>query len=252
MANESNFNVLVIGNNPKKIISKYNAGKQGSPHIVYEFSKAEEYQKKKISAYEEILKLDIIGQSEKEYFQEEVDAWKKMTPEQFYFDLTAGYELDENGNAISSENENGKYKNFHKPTIANAVPFILKNGLTSYSAKKGEIDWEQVHMPKKDTWHYECAWDTVVEKIPPKTQKEESIYNNMLRWEGYLRSFGTKENYVKFCTSFWEYAVVSEKNGWIQLEDNDNQITWVERFYERFIKPLSDDEMLTIYSCVRA
>ena len=52
-------------------------------------------------------------------------------------------------------------------------------------------------------------------------------------------------------TAFWGYAFLSEKTGWVELEDNEEQFKWVVNFYNKFIKPQSDDTLISIYECRR-
>lgn len=248
--NDTNyFSVVIAGDKPKKILSRYSSSKKGKKHIVYEFDKAEEYQKKQIAVYEELLKSDKLGKAEKDYFQEEVEYWKKMSPKDFYLERTAGYELDENGNAVTDKNIDGKF-NTYSTTPKHCMPLILKNGTKSYSARKKDVDWSKTHLG--NAWKYEVAWDTVIENKAPKNDAEKTIRDNMLPWKTYLQTnFGSKEDYVKGSDSFFGYAFVSEKLGWNELEDNFAQFKWVAEFYDKFIVPLSDDTLITICECVR-
>ena len=243
------FSVVVAGDKPKKILSRYSSSKKGEKHIVYEFDKAEIYQKRQILYYEEVLKSDKLSDIEIEYLKEEVESWKKMTPKDFYFELTAGYEVDENGNALSDKNIDAKFSSY---TLSNprCTPLILKNGQKVYSAKKKDIDWGKIHLG--NTWKYEVTWDTVIENKAPKNDAEKAIRDNMLPWKTYLQTnFDSKEDYVKSSDSFFGYAFVSEKLGWNELEDNFAQFKWVAEFYDKFIVPLSDDTLITICECVR-
>jgi hypothetical protein len=70
--------------------------------------------------------------------------------------------------------------------------------------------------------------------------------------EGYFMKFGTRENYIVTSTAFWGYAFVSENIEWIEMEPHVNQFEWVSNYYDRFIKPLSNDTLLTIYECKKS
>ena len=52
-------------------------------------------------------------------------------------------------------------------------------------------------------------------------------------------------------TSFWGYAFLSEKTGWVELEETVNQFEWVKNFFNRFIAPLGDNDKISIYECLR-
>ena len=84
----------------------------------------------------------------------------------------------------------------------------------------------------------------------PETDKEEKIYNNMKNRTGYFQKFGTKEKYVASCTAFWGYAFL-DKSGWKELEPDQDQFEWMISYWDRFIKPLPDDTLLTIYECTK-
>ena len=60
--------------------------------------------------------------------------------------------------------------------------------------------------------------------------------------------FETKDNYVMQSTAFWAYAFVDE-NKWTELDETTSQFEWVKNFYDRFIKPLDDNTLLTILEC---
>ena len=67
----------------------------------------------------------------------------------------------------------------------------------------------------------------------------------------YFEHFGNKENYVVSNVAFWGYAFLSEETGWVELEDNMDQVEWVKNFYKRFIEPLDDDTLITVCECIR-
>ena len=85
-------------------------------------------------------------------------------------------------------------------------------------------------------------------KKQPKTDEEKIIYENMRNRVEYFRLFETKDNYVMQSTAFWAYAFVDE-NKWTELDETTSQFEWVKNFYERFIKPLDDNTLLTIFEC---
>jgi hypothetical protein len=67
--------------------------------------------------------------------------------------------------------------------------------------------------------------------------------------ETYFKKFETKENYVISNTAFWGYAFLSEKTGWVDASDTNDQFVWMSEYYNMFIKNLPDDTLLTIYEC---
>lgn len=244
------FTVIVAGNNPEFLLQRYDANnKSPVPIVVYEFKKAKEYRKKKIKAYEEMLKNKNADSYITDYVRGRLEEIKKMSDTDFYLELTEDYEIDDKtGNAFTYDNPYGKFiscrigKDF-------SLPFILKNGEETYQAIKGDVDWEKIHLA--NTEPYEIAWDTVMENKLPKTEDERTIYNNMKERKYYFSQFGSRENYIASSTAFWGYAFLSNETEWVELEENINQFIWVTEYYDRFIKPLPETTKLTIYECIR-
>ena len=40
-----------------------------------------------------------------------------------------------------------------------------------------------------------------------------------------------------------------DENKWTELDETTSQFEWVKNFYDRFIKPLDDNTLLTIFEC---
>ena len=76
------------------------------------------------------------------------------------------------------------------------------------------------------------------------TEKDELIMK-------LVHYFVTKENYVISNTAFWGYAFVSEKTGWMDADDAEDQFAWMSTFYDLYIKNLDDDTLLTIFECTK-
>jgi hypothetical protein len=72
----------------------------------------------------------------------------------------------------------------------------------------------------------------------------------MKNLDAYFLNFEGREHYIASNTAFWGLAFV-DANGWHELSPADKQFDWVIGFYDRFISPLPDDTLLTIYECVR-
>lgn len=249
------FNVLVVGENPEEIIGKYDSNKEFEPRLVYEYNKAEFYKREYLNSLRLIYaKIDEYPDINKEVLEDEILETENMSAEDYYFEMLSGldpsYEInDETGDVYTKENPDGKYTS-HRVAGYIALPFILKNGgAESYSARKGEIDWEKIHLA--NTRPYEIAWDTVVEGKTPNGEEEKSIYENMKERTHYFTNFESRDHYIASSTAFWEYAYVDE-NGWQELNGTEPQFDWVINFYDRFIKPLPENAKLTIYECSRA
>ena len=203
MESNRHFNVVVVGDNHEELMAQYDSSKSVEPRLAFEFSKVEDYRKKKIKTYEALLKSIPDKESEEyKYLSEELNDIREMDDVDFFIDLTSddAYEIDEEGNAYLVKNIDGKFDTYH---IAKhfAVPFKLKNGEEAFSAKKRDIDWKQVHLANEKP--FEIAWDTVVEHKKPETDEEKLIYNNMKERSYYFSLFGNRENYIKSNTAFW-------------------------------------------------
>lgn len=244
------FNIIVIGDNHTTLTEKYDASYKVEPYVVFKFSEVKKIRERMIN--ERKTFLEQAGDeynAEKEYFKLELSDWEEMSDIEFYEDITTQYEIDEKtGNAITRNNPNEKYR-YHNIARNFAIPFYLKNGEESFSARKCDIDWEKTRFT--DAKPYEIAWDTVMEGKKPKSKEERVIFDNMKERTHYFSTFGSREYYIKASTSFWAHAILSEKDGWVGLERNMPQFDWVINFYDKFIKPLPEDTLLTIYECVR-
>lgn len=236
------FNVLVAGDNHSELMAIHDVNFKYPKYTAYRFKDAEKYRQEYLRSLESVVDTDPS-------VAELIEEIKNEDVEDFYLDLTKDYELDpETGDAITSKNPDGKYdtakvaKNF-------AVPFKLKDGSESYSARKGDIDWDLTAFSDKKP--YETAWDLVMGGKKPRTAYEKNIYNNMKNRTTYFEAFGSKENYVLTSTAFWCYAFVSEKGKWTEFDETGDQFKWVKDFYRKFVKNLSDNTLLTLYECTR-
>lgn len=243
------FVAIVAGDNPEELMFPYDSTKEVEPYVVYKFADAATIKEKYLAMYEGILKGSELSESEKKEVEEEYKEMKEESPVELFYDITEGYDYDEEtGDAISKKNPVGKWKHFNLGKVF-SVPFVTKDGKETYQAKKSEINWDAIHLNGQEV--YRRAWEMVMEGSKPEGDTEELIYENMKNRQVYFTKFGTKENYVVSSTAFWGYAFLSEKTGWVELEDTDNQFDWVSNFYDRFIKPLPEKTKLTIFECIR-
>lgn len=240
------FSVMVVGDNHKELMDKYSFDLEVEPYIRYEYLKADKYQNNSIKALDNLLNnADKVGLEPqlKEGLERRIKALKKMTPFEYYRELTDGMYYDENGNALTTENPNGHWvtarigKNF-------SLPLKLKDGTETYSAKADDIDWWAMNEP---TAMYEAAWEMVMEGREPTNAAEERVYESMKDKTAYFSNFKDKDDYVTYSTSYWNYAFV-DKNGWVDLSD-EHERKWITNFFERFIKDIDPNETVTIYEC---
>ena len=240
------FSVMVVGDNHKELMDKYSLDLEVDSYVRYEYLKADKYQSNSIKALDNLLSHgDEIGLEPqvKESLERRIKILKGMTPFEYYRELTEGMYYDENGNALSTENPNGHWKtarigkNF-------SLPLKLKDGTESYSARACDIDWDAMNEP---TELYEAAWEMVVDGREPTNEQEEMVYESMKDKLTYFSNFKSKEDYVTYSTSYWNYAFVN-KDGWVDMVNEDER-KWINNFYNRFIATIDPNDLVTIYEC---
>ena len=243
----NHFVAIVAGDNPEVLMSPYDKNIETEPRVVYKYADAQKLRDQYIRVYEAIVANEAEGPF-KEDAKDKLAIIKNQSPQEFYFDLTEDYDHDENtGDALTTGNPDGAWSSYKMGKFF-SIPFILKDGTETFQAKKGDINWELMHLHGGEI--YQRAWEMVMEGSKPLNGQEEQIYENMKERTFYFNKFGSKENYVLANTAFWGYAFVS-KNGWTELEDEMDQFVWVKNFYPAFIEPLPDDTLLTIYECTK-
>lgn len=247
MAAQTHFTLIVIGENPDEIVSKYDKNNETEPHILYYKDKSKKYRENALNIYKFMLTDSTLSDSKKHYLEEIVESISDMTNEEYFEFLAIDKTYDEDGNIITTENPDGKYDVCHIGKNL-SLPLINKTGQEVFSELKGNVDWDKVHLT--DPKAYEVAWDTVVEGKKPQNDDEKTIYNNMKNRTQYFMTYGDRETYIKANTAFWGYAVV-DQNGWKELEDGIDQFEWVINFFDRFIKNLPDDTRISVYECAR-
>ena len=245
--NEYNhFSVIVAGNEPEKLMEKYNNNVKTKPYVVYHYSDANILKSKYINIYKNI----VDNNENNDFFKNSFNELKKLSASEFFTFFTKDYEHDEiTGDAISDINPNGKWLTYSIGKHL-CIPFKLKEDQgESFQNLKKNIDWNAMH--KNNIKIYESAWDVVMNGKVPITDEETLIYNNMKERIAYFQKYENRENYVLVNTSFWAYAFLSEETGWVDMDDSTSQFEWIKSFYEKYILPLSDESLLTIYECTK-
>ena len=239
MSQNNFFSLIVIGENPQDLMDEYNANKKVEKYIKYRFTDVPKLKENTLAFLTELLKQNNIN---KTLIEEEIADIIEMSDIEFYSSLTKDLECDDDGNAWSSDNPNGKWTEF-QPSSIYSTPLRLLNGQTVFQAKKKNIDWNTMHGFQTDT--YSKVWDMIINGKEPSNLHEEILYKNMKDHKDYLLQFKTKDNYIIYNTSYWNYAILN-KYGW--NDANDKPISdWIKNFYTSFIEPLDDNELITIY-----
>lgn len=126
-------------------------------------------------------------------------------------------------------------------------------------AIKGNVDWDKIHRNKKDYNEKIRFWEMVVDKSKPQNKKEkDQLEWNLYKPECYIKRYKTKENYAKCKSGFCTWAIIKDGEwiekgsmGWFASSDETDEeaVKWELEFYDAFIKPLSDETLLTIVDC---
>ena len=249
MSNGSKFlTVLVIGKEPEKLMERYSKALKVKPYVKYKYLDAEKMKDNAIKMLTEITNTPeklTLNKFQVDYFKERLKAISSMSSFEYYRTITDGLYYDENGDALSEENPDGKWdtyalgKNF-------SYPFKLTDGKESYQARVGEIDWNRMHMNPDVVKLFETIWALVVDDDDPSNDDEEILKKNWVTKKNYLSNVKSVDDFVSHNGAYWNYAVLSDK-GWVDVDDDGNESSWINNFFERFITPLEDGELLTIY-----
>ena len=249
MANGSRFlSVMVVGNEPEKLMEKYDNALKVEPYIKYKYLDAA-----KLKANAEKMLAEIANDPDKftlsktqtEYFKERLKAIISMSAFEYYRTITDGLYYDENGNALSEENPNGKWDKYNLGKNF-SYPLKLKNGGESYQALAKDIDWDIMHMNPEYVKLFETIWALVIDDDDPSTKQEEDLKNNWVTKKNYLSNFKTVDEFVAHNCAYWNYAFLDE-TGWHDVDDSKNEKEWISGFFENFIDKLKDDDLVTIF-----
>ena len=243
--------LIVSGDEPDEAIAQYSLNVEVAPYIVYNRSEAKKLREIRIASLKEMMKNPTSYGVDMEYLKDEMADAMDGDDNEFFDYYTCTYEHDEEGNAISRQNPVGKFLAATRGGSF-AQPFLLKDGSTSYSAKKCDIDWKEIHMNKEFVNLYERTWEMCVEGLKPVSDIDKQVYNNMKDRQDYFENFKDKEEYVTSCSSFWAFAFLNgDIDVWLDADDCPvSQFEWMSTYYDRFIKPLPDDTLLTVFEYI--
>jgi hypothetical protein len=239
---------MVVGENPEEIMENYSTTLKVEPYIKYRYVDAKKIRDKAISMFSELLKNAqkySLSDEQKSLIEEKYKAISAMSPFEYYSSITYGMYYDEDGNATTDENPNGKWVKYHIGQ-GFSYPLTLKDGTEKYSAKKGEIDWDAMHMNKFSVNYFHKVWSLCKDDSEPENDEEAALKATWSTKKNYLSNFKSEEAFINHNCSYWNYAYVDE-NGWVDLDDFGDDSKWVANFYKKFVKPLPDDALVTIY-----
>lgn len=251
------FSLVTAGDNPDEFLKKYDLKLEVTPYLVYEGSKANYYKENYISLLNTMVSDDKLNLPEtaKKDIIANITKLKEMDDQEFFSQMSESNLSDgcfydpKTNNILSNHNPAGKW--MEKELGGNyTITLVKKDGTLSTNLLKSDIDWDILRNKGKNS--LAIAWDTVVDKKIPVTEKEKKIFFNMKDKKDYLISFKTKNNYISVSSSWWAYAFV-DKDNWYDMDDGNNigNWGWMTGFYDRFIDKLPNDTLISVYSCIR-
>lgn len=256
-----------------EMMEPYYENKPVEDNIEYEVKKKHQYLKEEIDDLEERLlsPLDISKIEVLEYVRhdEEIlnrerkkyEEIKKMTPDQYWKELTNGYQKDENGNAVSSYNPDAHWDWY---TLGGrwSGKFILKNGTDGMRGHPGvfgnpnpvgidaayaeDVDWEV--MEKHSIEQAEKSW-----------KDAEGKTDEVREWEYGIHKMETKSEFMSSRRAKFATFAVLDGDGWhehaemgwfgLAHDEKESEDDWNTKFFERFLKDLPEDTVLAIVDC---
>ena len=240
--------VMVVGDNPEELMKKYDISLKVAPYIKFKYLDADKMRKNACKVMQELIKnRDKFGFNDlqADYFKEKLKSLNSMSSFEYYSSLTEGMYYDENGNALSEDNPNGKWTTYALGRNF-SYPLKLKNGEESYQALCKDVDWDKMHMNTESVELFETIWQLAVDDEEPEDEQEEKIKNEWKNRTVYLNKFKNMDQFVAHNCAYWNYAFLDEK-GWHDVDDDSNEIEWVSTFFDKYIENLKDDDKITIY-----
>lgn len=183
---------------------------------------------------------------------------ESYTPETYFQacvnnSLKKGYELvDDKIVTYKYNNPHGVYSYEEccqdmSETFTTSLPLL--NGEEKYTARKGDVDWGLINMCEADIEDATAIWETCKEGRKPINEQEEKLYNAMKNRVAYLDNFETKQDFINHNCAFWCYGIATTDECILKNQAKVEK-TYVTDFFKRFIEPLPDDEVITLYEIV--
>lgn len=249
--------LLVTGENHRELATRYSLDTIVPEYMKHRYADATKMKRKAMSILKDMIESGLVKMTENEMCsrREEYLDLKNMDDFDYYVSICKGCRFDEDTfNAYSTENPNAKYKyekcyqeRFMKTgeEAPFSNPFKLLDGSESYSARVGEIDWKQMHLKNMDS--YRNVWEMCVEGKRPETDDEKRIFEMMSNRHDYFSNFSDADEYARHSCSFWCYCVIDKKGKYHEPDLTVTDKEWVAEFYNKFIKILKPNDLLTIY-----
>lgn len=241
------FSVLVVGENPEEMLKQYDNHLMVEPYIAIKKDESATLFNNAKIILATLLKCGKLTELQENTIKNELSHLNEINEDEYFAEISHGMKIDDDGNAISTKNPNGKF-DYCKIGKRFSLPFILHDGSKVSKCQVKDVDWEKMHQEKTNMHTYEVIWEMFKEGKTPETEEEKTLYANMQTLNNYFDSFKSKEDYVEYNTSFFHYAYL-DKNGWKDMDDVISAQEWISDFYYKFITKLNENDVISVYEC---
>lgn len=249
--------MLVVGEDHRERAARYSLDTEVEEHLKHSYSEAKFLREKHLLILEDMLTRGLIRLSENERNARRREYLEVMIMDDFehFVSLCEGCRFDEETfDAYTTENPEARYKyekcyqtllekTGEEATFSN--PFVLNKGGVSYIAKKGDINWGRMHM--YNTELYKRVYEMCVNGMEPENDKDRRLRDMMMNRTEYFSAFADADEYARHSCSFWCYGVIDKDGEYHEPDLTINDKDWVSGFYDKYIKPLDDNALLSIY-----
>ena len=179
------------------------------------------------------------------------------------------YECDKDGNAITTYNPDSKWDWYVEGGRWSGELILTKaaaerlGSKTANSALVKDIDWSRMYsLSEEERQHAIDFWNYyVMEKPYPGTKEEfEKKFGFFHYKREYMKDkYKSLGGYLSALSNWSTHAVLDDGGNWhevgemgwfgISSEENDEALSWANSFYNKFIKPLPYDTLITILDC---
>jgi hypothetical protein len=253
----SHFTVLVVGDDIEKKLAPYDENMEVAPRIGVT---AGEVAAKK----EEIVREIKEGKESKEYLKE-FGGIDKLSLVEFAKKWYGG-KVDGKGNVWTTYNPSSKWDWWEIGGRWRGM-LLLKSGAKGKlgepgtfnnepkfpdgvdQARFGDIDWDKMRNDPVKKLELEKEWDLLV---APNSK-------GLFKPEYYLERYSTKEEFVRRNMLFTTHAVITDVGAWYEVgemgwwglssETADEEKDWEDNYWDRFLKDLRPETLLSVVDC---
>jgi hypothetical protein len=248
----SHYVVAVISNHEDdihKLLAPYNENLEVESYI--DATKAQVIQEGKDAQKRIKERIAQNTQADPDYTPSdwEQNLLKLKTDEEFYNCMIEGYDVDEDGNRLTSYNPDSKWDWY---VIGGRWPGLLKlkDGSEADMARIKDVNFEPDEKLFKEALDF---WDSYVLE-----QDKEKYQNTLYKREYYLENY-TRKGFARQQSTFYTRAVITPDGEWHEVgtmgwfgmssESGHERTDWADEWYDKFIKNENPEAILTIVDC---